>query len=181
MQIVQNPVDDVFWPLCAFSGSLEVARKIEVIRQYARVIGAHLILLHETSALRLRQFRNPRPHIGEQHFALYGNEIGVGKIAIIVGELFCAHEKRFPGDIVPAPSFLFESSAVLQHLGLALNFVSKRAPDPTDRVNVFYLDFNSKLRLRCRADGNIAVAPKLSFLHVSIAHRSVDQNLFERR
>ncbi len=82
--------------------------------------------------------------------------------------------------IIPAASFLLELSAALQNTDLALNFISKRAPDPADRVHVFDLDLYSKLRLRLGSHRDVAVAAELTFFHVGIAHPAVDQDLFKR-
>ena len=51
MQIVKDPVRDVLRVLRAFSGCFKISCKIEIIRQHAGIVRAHLILLDEARAL----------------------------------------------------------------------------------------------------------------------------------
>ena len=96
-------------------------------------------------------------------------------------ELFCAHEKGFASDVVPATRLLLELFAGLQRIDLTLNFISKGAPHAADRVHVLDLNFRSEFCLLFRPHGHVAIAAELSLLHIGVAHIAVDQDLFQRR
>jgi hypothetical protein len=85
------------------------------------------------------------------------------------------HPRHHPSHASPAPSV-----HPLQDAGLTANLVSESAPDTADRVQILEFDFCSEFGLMFRAYGNIAIAAELSLLHISIAHRAVDQDLFQR-
>ena len=181
LQIVQDPVGDVLWFFRTFGGGFEITRKIDIVRQDARVIRGDLILLDETRAFRLRQFRNARARLRQQHFALYRDQIRIRKISIIMGRFLGPHEKCFTSGVVPATGLLLQFFAAFERFGLSLNFKRKRASNSTNRVHVLDLDFRAELRLLFRPHRNVAVAAQLPFLHIGIADSAVNQNLFERR
>src|SRR5205823_14181703 len=108
-------------------------------------------------------------------------KIGIWKISIVVCELFCAHEKGFASDVVPATRLLLELFAALRRIDLTLNFVSKGTPHTADRVHVLDLNFRSEFCLLFRPHGYVAIAAELSLLHIGVAHIAVDQALFQLR
>src|SRR6267378_7892 len=91
LQIVQDPIRDVLRFLRSFGGRFEITRKIDIVRQHAGVIRRDLILLDKPRAFCFRQFRNACARIRQQRFALYRDQIRIGKITIVMRRFFCAH------------------------------------------------------------------------------------------
>ena len=63
---------------------------------------------------------------------------------------------------------------------MAANLVRERAPDAADRIHIFDFDLLPESDLLFGSDRYVAVATELTFLHVGVAHPSVNQNLLER-
>ena len=63
---------------------------------------------------------------------------------------------------------------------MPLNFIRQSAAHAADRIHILDLDLRPEFRLRFRANGNVAITAKLPLLHVGIANRAVNQDLFER-
>ena len=121
LQIVQDPVSDILRFLRVFGGRLEISRNIEIVRPARRRRRAHLILLDEPRAFRLRQFRQrARAPRSPASSAFHRHQIRIGKITIIVREFLGPHEKRFARGIIPAARFLLEFFAALERCDLPL-------------------------------------------------------------
>ena len=181
LQIVQDPIRDALRFPRAFRGRLKKCSERQVVRQHSRVVDTHAILLDESRPLRARQLGQSRAHLLEQRFSLHRHEIGLGEVTVIVRRLFRAHQKRLARAIIPAARLLLQFFAACERLCLPLHFVSEGAPDRADRVHVLDLDLRAEFLLGRGPDRDIAVATQLAFLHVRVADRAVNQDLFERR
>src|SRR5882724_2144919 len=102
-----------------------------------------MILFDETRAFRSWYLLHALSHIVQQAFSFHRHKIGIWEIAVVVGELFCAHEKGFASHIVPSTRLLLEFFAALQDADLTPDLVSKGATHAANRVHVFYLNFCS--------------------------------------
>jgi hypothetical protein len=103
-------------------------------------------------------------------------EIGVGKVAIVVRFFLRAHDARLAGDGVIKARLLFDASAAFEHSGLPLDLMIDGAADEPEGVQVFDLGARSQWLARA-SYGNVGVAAQRAFLHVAVARAGIHEDL----
>lgn len=110
---------------------------------------------------------------------LDGEEVGIGKVAVVVGVFFGAHFLGFAEVVIPAAGGLDEGFAIFDGFALTLDFVVDGAADGGGGVHVFDLDFYAEFVLGVFAEGDVDVAAHLAFFHVGVGDASGDEDLLE--
>src|SRR5690606_14033948 len=109
-----------------------------------------------------------------------GDQVGGGKVAVVVGALFRAAQFGAADLVVPPPGRLGEGASRFEFVNLASDFVVEGAPHGGNGVEVSQLDLGAEFALVRRAHGDVHVTAHLPFFHVGIGDAAVDEDLPER-
>jgi hypothetical protein len=146
-----------------------------------RVVGRQAVVAHEALAAGVGELGHLRFHavdflLGDHQ----GQEIGIGKIAVVLRVLLGAHRASLIALRVVEPRFLLDASAVFQHLDLPPRLELDRALHEAEGVQVLDLAARAELSLPGLPDRDIGVAAKRSLLHVAVADADPDDQGVQR-
>ena len=101
--------------------------ELEVGGQDGGIIGGEAEVFLEAGGLLVRKFGNEGAHFFEVFRGGDGEEVGIGKVAVVVGVFLGAHFLGFSEFLVPTPGGLDEGFAVVEGLTLAGDLVMNGA------------------------------------------------------
>jgi hypothetical protein len=129
---------------------------------------------HETPPLVGGQLRKLRAHRGDRlRLDDYGQEVGIGKVSVVVRFFLAAHRTRLVLVGIIEPRLLRDSSAAFEELDLTRRLDFDGFLDESERVEILELRARTELLLSRASNGDVGIAPKRSFLHVAVANAEV--------
>ena len=108
-------------------------------------------------------------------------QVGLGKIAVVVRLLFRAHAVGLAFVRVVEASFLRDLAAGFDNADLPLDFILQGLADEAERVDVLYFGLGAKFFLAARAHADVGIAAQRAFFHVAIADAGVEDDFFQAR
>ncbi len=109
------------------------------------------------------------------------DQIGIGKIPVIVRFFFAAHAVRFATRFVPAARLLNHAAAGFDRFDLPPDFAIDCPLDRTKRVHIFDLGLGAELCGPDRAYRHVGIAAQRAFFHLHVADVELQQRLAQRR
>jgi len=176
-ELALNPVGGLLGLGSGRNGRFEIFGQIALGRQHLGVVFGQPQGRHEPGPTGGRQFRQlvlPAGDIGRVQ--TQGDQIGIGKIAVVVGLFLAAHGR---GDVfghVVKPRLLDDGQAVVEQIALALHLVFDGLLHVAEAVEIFKLRAGAEGRLADRTQAHVGVAAKRTFLHVAVADTEIDED-----
>src|SRR6185369_861913 len=129
---------------------------------------------------RLRQFGERQTRILDPVIADDQRyQIGIGKVAVVVGVLFTPHGAGRAAVRVEEARLLMYLPSLLVDLDLPLDLVLYSLFHETERVDVLGLGPGAELVRADRHDRNVRIAAEAPFLHVAVADAEIDDDLVQ--
>ncbi len=176
-QLVEHPVGDALGLSPRARRRLEVVGQAASLGQEVGLVGGEGVGGLEARAPGLRQLGQARPHLfhpGRLH--VERRQVGLGEVAVVVGELLRAHRDGHHPVGIPEARLLHDPLVGVERAALPLDLVLQRVADVTERVHVLDLDLGPVLGLPARPERDVGVAAQGALLHVPVAHPEVDHD-----
>ena len=92
---------------------------------------------------------------------------------------FGTHGFGFVFGHIPEAGFLNDSFTLIQHAGLAFDFVFNRLLHKLETVHVFDFSAGAEFLSAFFADGNVGVTAQRTFFHIAVRNVDIKQNAFQ--
>ena len=106
-------------------------------------------------------------------------EVGLGKVAVVVGGFLGAHGEGAAFGVVPEARLLGDASAFFEDADLPLDLVLQCGADVAEAVDVFDFGLGAELLRPLEHDGDVGVAAEGAFFHVAVGDAGVEEDLLE--
>mmetsp|Transcript_499 Transcript_499/g.1393 ORF Transcript_499/g.1393 Transcript_499/m.1393 type:complete len:213 (+) Transcript_499:333-971(+) len=143
---VDHPVGGFFTVTFAYRG-FKVVGQIHLCGQHGGVIFCHAVVLDKAGFFFIRQFRQTLGDIVYPAlFDLQREQVGTGKVAVIMGFFFGAHGTCFILVRIVQTSLLIDFSTGFNNRNLTAGFIFDRRLNEAHGVHVLYLTTRAEVR-----------------------------------
>ena len=166
---------------CAgLDGALVIAGQGAGGGQPFSVIGRESIFGGEALAPRRGQFGHGSGNLIDLRFCHSDRQqIGIGEVAVVVGEFLGAHRLGAALGDVPQARFLIDAAAGFEHADLALDFIFQGVHQIAEGVQILHFGLGAELFRAAAAHADVGVAAQRALLHIAVADLGIQQHLLQ--